>query len=410
MKISMSRARTVVTARPWISACAVAFVVGSSIAAYVLTGDSNAQAQDGVTTRLVSVTNGTVRQTVSTTGTISPADEQDVSFASAAEITSVRVEVGDKVRKGQVLGTIDTLSLRAALADARSTLAAAEASLATAEDSGTSTDAQLDADRAAVSTARGGVAAAKDALRSATLRSPITGTVAEVNVAVGDQASGSGGTSNPNGSSDDSSGDSAGDFVVVGMKKWTVAASVDDTQVGLIKKGQQAQITTGNVSGMVFGVVSSVSVLSSSTSGSATYPVQIEITGNPRGLHDGADASVEIIYKQVSNVLTVPSAAVHLADGTSYVYVSANGKKVRTTVTTGMSAGGTTEIKSGLREGQQVYVDVVTGLQRNGTSDGANTDLQNGPGVYPGGVVPPADGNQVFAPGNAPVDGTGGGK
>ena len=67
----------------------------------------------------------------------------------------------------------------------------------------------------------------------------------------------------------------------------------------------------------------------------ATDTVTSSITGTQSGLHDGADASVQIIYRQVRNVLTVPSAAVHLAaDGSSYVYVDDNGTKVKTTVKT----------------------------------------------------------------------------
>jgi multidrug efflux pump subunit AcrA (membrane-fusion protein) len=401
MKTSTTRVRRIVTAHPWLSSGVAVVVVGGSVTGYLLTGHSSAQAQNGVISRLVAASIGTVRESVTATGTMTPADEQDVSFSSSAEVTSVRVAVGDKVKKGDVLGTIDNLSLKAALAEARSTLASAKATLAAAEDDDSTTAAQLSADRASVTTARHAVTAARAAVADATLRSPISGTVAEVNVAKGDQAAGS---SAPSSNSDGSA--SSGDFVVIGMRKWTVSASVDDTEVGLVKQGQQARITTDNVSGTVFGVVSSVSVLSSSDSGSATYPVDIDVTGTPTGLHDGASANVEIVYHQVTNVLTVPSAAVH-ADpgGGSYVYVSSGGKKVRKDVTTGLASGGTTQIKSGLAEGDQVYLEIDTGSRPSGSTNGNLGQLvQNGnfPG---GGVVIPGNG-QV---GNLPVT-SGGGK
>jgi RND family efflux transporter MFP subunit len=401
MNVSMTRARRLVTTRPWLSSGVAVVVVGGSVAGYLLTGDSSAAADDGVITRLVSASTGTVREAVSATGTISPADEEDVSFSSSAEVTSVRVAVGDKVKNGDILGTIDRLSLKAALAQARSTLASAQATLADAESSGTATTAQLSADRAGVSTARRSVTAARNALDDATLRSPITGTVAQVNVAKGDQASGS---TSPADTGSDSTG-SSGDFVVIGMRKWTVSASVDDTEVGLVKKGQQAQITTGNVTGTVFGVVTSVSVLSSSSSGSATYPIDIEITGTPKGLHDGASATVQIIYHQVTNVLTVPTAAIHAAsDGTSYVYVSSGGKKVRKDVTTGLASGGTTEIKSGLKSGDQVYIEIDTGSGPSGTSNGGNGNQLVQNGDFPGGgVIVPGSG-EFPAGGKLPVN------
>ena len=401
MKTSTTKVRRLVTARPWLSSGVAVVVVGGSVTGYLLTGHSSAQAQNGVISRLVAASIGTVRESVTATGTITPADEQDVSFSSSAEVTSVRVTVGDEVKKGEVLGTIDNLSLKAALAEARSTLASAKATLTAAEDDDATTAAQLSADRASVRTARHAVTAARAALDEATLRSPISGTVAEVNVAKGDQAAGS---AAPSSNSDGSA--SSGDFVVIGMRKWTVSASVDDTQVGLVKEGQQARITTDNVSGTVFGVVSSVSVLSSSDSGSATYPVDIDITGTPAGLHDGASANVEIVYHQVSNVLTVPSAAVH-ADpgGGSYVYVSSGGKKVRKDVTTGLASGGTTQIKSGLAEGDQVYLEIDTGSRPSGSTNGNLGQLVQKGDFPAGGVVIPGNG-QV---GNLPVT-SGGGK
>ena len=385
MVVSMAGARRFVTARPLLTGGVAVVVIGGSVAGYLLAGDSTAHAQDGLVSRLVAATVGTVRESVSATGTLAPADEEDVSFTSSARITSVRVTVGDKVHKGAPLGTIDDLSLRATLADARSTLASARATLSDDLDSGSATSAQLSADRSAVATGRRAVTAARDAVADATLRSPITGTVAEVNVAKGDQAAGASAAA-------DSSGTSSGDFVVVGMKKWTVSATVDDTEVGRIAAGQQARITTDNVTSTVFGVVSSVSVLSSSDSGAASYPVEIAVTGTPHGLHDGASAAVEIVYRQVSNVLTVPTAAVHRsAQGSAYVYLSSNGTKVKRAVTLGLSSGGTTQIKSGLKSGDQVYVEIVTGSRAtDSSSTGGGSLVQTG--NLPNGVVVPGNG------------------
>ena len=383
MVVSIAGARRIMTTRPLVTGGVAVVVIGGSIAGYLIVGNSSAHAQDGLVSRLVSATTGTVRESVAATGTLTPADEEDVSFTSSARVTSVRVAVGDKVHKGEPLGTIDNLALKATLADARSTLAAAHATLSDDLANGSATSAQLSADRASVSTAHRAVTAAREAVDDATLRSPITGTVADVNVAKGDQAAGS------SSAASDSSSDTAGDFVVVGMKKWSVSASVDDTEVGRIAAGQQARINTDNVTGTVFGVVSSVSVLSSSDSGAATYPVDITVTGSPHGLHDGASATVEIVYRQVSNVLTIPTAAVHRsADGTSYVFVSSGGKKVKRPVTLGLSSGGTTQVKSGLKSGDQVYIEIDNSARSaDSSSTGGGSLVQTG-NLPNGGIVP----------------------
>jgi macrolide-specific efflux system membrane fusion protein len=424
------RLRSVVTARPWLTALVAALAVAGGAATVLFAGGSAATgAATKVSTSLVSVATGTVRAAVSTTGTFAPADEEDVSFASSAEITSVQVAVGDRVAAGQVLGTIDATSLRAASAQARVALAEAKATLASAEDSTSSTSAQLAADRAGVTSATASVSSARTALSGATLRSPIAGTVAAVNIAVGDQSGGSSGSgatsggtsggstsggstaggsvagsSTTGGSTTGSTSSSSSDFVVVGMKKWTVSATVDDTQVGLIAQGDQVQVSTDNVTGTVFGTVSSVSVLSSSSSGSASYPVEIAVTGSPAGLHDGASATASIIYKQVTDVLTVPTTAIHRdADGT-YVELAVDGAQKRTAVRTGLSSGGTTQITSGLRSGQQVYVQVVVP-----TTTGTGTNRQSGTfrngGEFPGGGQLPGG---FQGGGNAPGAGFGG--
>ena len=412
-----ARARRIVTVRPWVSAVVVLVIVAAVVCAFVFTGGSSSSAAAGVqtTTSLTAATTGTVKATVSTTGTFAAADTDDISFGSAAEITSVTVAEGDKVTKGQVLGTIATVGLKQTLAQARATLANAKSTLATAEDSSTTTATQLAADKASVASATSSVTDAKAALAGATLTSPIAGTVATVNVATGDQAGGSGSSSSSTSGSSSSTGStgtsggtgstgsgstgggsttgtattststSTGDFVIVGGKSWTVSATVDDTEVGMIAKGDQVQITTDNVTGTVFGLVSSVAVLSSGSSTSASYPVTIAVTGSPTGLHDGASATASIIYKEAANVLTVPTTAVHTAGTASYVYISKSGTKTKQTVKIGLSSGGTTQITSGLTSGQKVYVTTVRRTAGAGTGTGTGSTTRGGTGGEFGG-------------------------
>ncbi len=417
MKLWLTRTARRCAARPWLSIVVVVALAGGGIAAYLLSiGDATSSAAPQLATRLVSVSTGTVREAVSTTGTLTPGDEEDVSFAASARIVSVRVTQGQKVVKGQILGTIDTLSLKSSLAQAQANLANARSTLASAEDNDSIVAAQLTADKAGVATAKSAVAAAKKGLAAATLRAPLAGVVAEVNVAVGDQSTGStSGGSSPDGTKSNSSSSSSSstsspsaDFVIIGMRKWLVSATVDDTEVGLIARGDQAQISTDNVSGMIFGTVSAVSVLSSSTSGAASYPVNIAITGTPSGLHDGASATVSIIYRQVSNVLTVPTTAVHRDSSSTYVYVAKNGVKTKSTITTGLASGDTTQVKSGLRSGQQVYVETVTRGSTQPNRNSNSTRTFPGGGYLRGGGNFPGSGNFPGAGGNVPA-GTGNG-
>ena len=42
----------------------------------------------------------------------------------------------------------------------------------------------------------------------------------------------------------------------------------------------------------------------------ATFPVVIDVTGDPSGLYAGSTADVTIIVKQLNNVVEVPTAAI----------------------------------------------------------------------------------------------------
>ena len=62
--------------------------------------------------------------------------------------------------------------------------------------------------------------------------------------------------------------------------------------------------------------------------------------------------------------------------------MSKNGARTKTTVTVGLSSGGTTQITSGLRSGAQVYLDTITTGTRGSTSGGSTQRQEGG---FPGG-------------------------
>ena len=78
-------------------------VLGAGGAAWAATRSST----DGVTSVLATAASGTMRQTVSATGTIAPKQEADLNFAVDGEVTAVAATVGAKVTKGDVLARVD---------------------------------------------------------------------------------------------------------------------------------------------------------------------------------------------------------------------------------------------------------------------------------------------------------------
>lgn len=84
------------------------------------------------TQRTVTVSQTTVSETASATGSVVAPDAVTLAFTSQGAVTSVAVQAGDTVSKGQVLATVDDTAAQQQLASATSTLAQARSSAANA--------------------------------------------------------------------------------------------------------------------------------------------------------------------------------------------------------------------------------------------------------------------------------------
>ncbi|MGH3797283.1 MAG: efflux RND transporter periplasmic adaptor subunit [Pseudonocardiaceae bacterium] len=358
---------------------------------------------------------GTIRQTVSATGTIEPAQQANLSFGVSGQVTTVPVTVGQQVQAGQTLATMDAAALPSQVAQARATVASNTAKVA-ADQASSASAAQLDSDDAALSAANAQLAAAEQNLSKATLTAPFAGTVAAVNLTVGQQVSG--GSSGSAATTDSSGGGATGragsgsdpasasstaassasaaaatsassaQLVVISTGTYIVNASVDDTEIGQLKTGDQAVVVPNGSTSQIFGTVSSVGMIGSQSSGVASYPVTIGITGNPAGLHIGAGAQVSIIVKQLTDVVVVPRTAVHDEGGRAVVYEMAGGKQVSHPVTVGLSSGGRTQITDGLVAGTQIVLPPAptgTGAAGGSSGGGRGGGGRGGGGGFGGG-------------------------
>jgi membrane fusion protein, macrolide-specific efflux system len=378
-------------------------VIGGSIGAWAMTRST---ASTRSSHQLFPVVRTTLRQSLSATGTIEPTTSDTLSFDASGQVTAVYATVGQRVTQGQNLATMESASLQAQVAQAKATLAEDQSRLSQDEASGASS-AQLAADQATVNADQSQVDSADQALGDATLTAPIDGIVATVGLTVGEQVSGgssagdTGGDSGSDGGSD--SGDSGGSgdtgsstsqTITVISASDVVDASVSASVVDHIKVGDQVVITTEGATSPVTGTVTSIGLTADTSSGVATFPVVIAVTGTPSGLYAGASASVTIIYHNLANVLAVPAAAVLPGPGGhSIVRTMVHGHQVIRDVTTGPTVNGLTQITSGLTAGEQVVVTLVT------LSPGSNS---------PGGGVFIGPGGRVVKVNGGPLGGIGG--
>jgi multidrug efflux pump subunit AcrA (membrane-fusion protein) len=380
-----------------IGAVIVLLVVGGG-GAWVVTRPASSTA---AAPTLVSVTTSTIRQSVSATGTLEPAHRADLTFAVSGTVTSLPVVVGDTVRAGAVLATVDTSSLETAVTSAQASVSATQDQLTAQQDAGSSA-VQIASTQAQLADAQAKLADSETALAAASMTSPIAGTVAQVNIAAGDKVGGTASASSPSasgsaGSSSSSAGagassssasaasaSSTAQVVVISTTSWVVNASVGSADLPQLKKGQQAEITPSGSATKIFGTVKSVGIVaSSSSSGSASFPVTIAVTGSPKGLYAGGAADVAIIVKQVENLLSVPTNAVHTESGKTVVHQLKGGAQVSTPVKVGTTYGAVTQILSGLKAGDKV---VGTTFRLGGNRPSGGTGTRQGGGTVPGGT------------------------
>lgn len=409
---------------------------------YAFVGDSDATES---TVRTVPVARGSVERTVSAAGSLESTETDELSFGASGKVTKIGVKVGDTVKAGQVLATIDATTSESQLTAAKAQASAAESALSaatsnltaaqerlaeaqtgsvTSADDGQSggggeakagsvaaTQADVDSARAQVanaqaqrSSARAGVTAAEEAVANTSLKAPRAGTVVQVNGAVGQPvgqgsvASGSSSVSGSGGKSSSTSGGSdsaapesadseasAGGFIVVSnLGHFQLTAQVNEADAALVKAGQAAQITVSADQSVVEGKVATVDLVPTDAGGAKQYGVRVSMDTTPKNLRPGQSASVKISVAAVHDVLTVPAAAVKGTGSSASVTVERDGRQVPVEVEVGVRGDAQTEVTSGLEEGDVVVLpSVATG---GGASDGGGGRASGGGGGGRGGA------------------------
>ena len=227
--------------------------------------------------------------------------------------------------------------------------------------------ASLDADNAQLSVARQNLAAA-------VLVAPITGTVAMVNIALGQQVTGSQG-----------SGTTA-NFVVDGPGGQVATTTVSVSDAGKLRVGQPATVTLDGSTTPISGEVVAIGILSTTSSaGIASFPVTIGLAADAPPLFAGSDAQVAITLAKVVDTIAVPTSAVQGTGAATFVAVLRAGKPVSVRVVVGATSPVLTQISSGLTVGEQVVLaDMSTPLPTN-TNPAVGRGLTTGGGGSGGG-------------------------
>jgi len=360
--------------RYWLAGTAVVLALAAIAAYFYLAAGLGQSALSYATTR---ASYGDVTQTVSANGTLNPVIEVNVGSQVSGTVQKLYVDFNSRVRKGQVLLTLDPTLFKAQLAQSKAALDNADANLllaktnetriATLVKSGYETQSDLDqavANRK-VAEAQVELAAAQlqrdqTNLDNSVIRSPVDGVVINRVVDVGQTVAASFQTPT---------------LFVIGqnLHDMQIDVTVDEADVGQIHPGQHSDFTVDAYPDRKFvGTVAAVRLNPTIVQNVVTYDVVVSVDNRDERLLPGMTAYVDVVVLQRRHVLLVPNAAlrVHVPGAVgetaagSALYVLENGRPRRVLVKSGASDGRQTEILSGsLREGDSVIIGFTAAAQ-----------------------------------------------
>ncbi len=428
----MTRRRTTRSKRPW-----YLYLLAAIATAAIVLGVSSLGAPATSSARtskeVVAAADGVVQNTVSGSGNVEPGVEDEVNFETSGTLTSVRVKVGQHVKKGELLGTLDASPAELTLAGARATLTSAEDQLTSAQDdessskessgststtgtttTGTSTAASssassastIDSDEVQIKDDEATVTSDEQAVAQTKLYAPVSGTIAATagesvgeSVSAGTNSSGDSDTSSSSttatGSSATSSTSSSAFAEIINSKTMTMTVSLSESDISSIKVGQSATVSFTALSGVELAArVTSISPLGTEDDDVVSYDATLTIYQQNSKVLPGMSATAAIITSQAQGV-TVPTEAVTDVSGTSgTVKVEANGKTVSKQVVIGLKGSDRDQIISGLKAGQDVVVtETLPSLSSSSsTTSTTSSSTRSGFGASAGGVSASAGG------------------
>lgn len=274
-------------------------------------------------------------------------------------VEKLNVEVGSKIREGDIIAKIDSRGLEARLAQARAQVDVsaqevrrAEVELARAKRLGERKlvaeseiedgELKLDEAKARLEKARRDAAVVQTDLAYAVIRSPITGTVASVSTQEGETVAASFTTPTF--------------ATIIEDGALELIAMVDETDIGNVAVGNPVNFTVEAYPTTEYeGHVARVAPKGTIISGVVNFEVMIRIDSPAELLKPDMTANVSIRTAE-REALVVPNAAVQREGSERYVWVGNDGTLARKTVTVGTRDASFTEIRQGISPMDKVLV------------------------------------------------------
>ncbi len=280
-------------------------------------------------------------------------DEVVTATAKApGTIKSVLAQVGQHVRQGQLLATLDAsvadeqIKALEPQIDFQKSLLEKQQKL-WAQNIGT--EVQLMSTKAQYES----LLKQKDALKAQrelySIVSPINGTIDAVNVKIGDPAQ-----------------PGFGGFHVINLDKLKAEANLGENYIGKVRQGDAVTLVLPGANDSIKTTLSYVA--QSVDASSRAFLVQVKL-GNNKKLHPNMSCIMKISNYENTHALVVPVSVIQKTSTGNALYIVDGNKAKSVNVRTGANANGMVEILEGLNPGDRVittgYEDMDNGQQVN---------------------------------------------
>jgi RND family efflux transporter MFP subunit len=292
-----------------------------------------------------------------------PLAQADVGSKTLGYLDAVLVDRGDLVRRGQVVALVRPSDLPDQLAAARGSLAQMQASVQLARTnaerakslapSGVISQQELQQSAAALAaaeaqqeSAQAQAAAFATRLGETRIESPLDGVVSQRRLDPGALVGPPGG---------------GAILTVVRIETLRVFITVTEREIKGVAIGKDAHVELDALPGKsITGKV--VRVAPTLDPATRTLDAEVQISNAAGELRPGMFGRGSIVLAVHPAVPVVPASALQITDGKPYVFVLVNDKVQRRAVELGVDGGTWLEVKSGVKEGEEIVTAGIDGL------------------------------------------------
>mgnify|MGYP002783577564 FL=1 len=290
---------------------------------------------------------GTIHRWVTIPSTLQPNQSTTLHARVSGHVKSISVDVGDRVKAGQVIAVLEVPELEADIISAKTAREVAATTfqrltVASEKAPGLVLPQDLDEAEGAVKIADAALKRTEVLLEYATIKAPFDGVVTARHADLGAFIP-AGGTG------------TAGAVVTIAeLSTLRAEVPVPEMEARFMKPGTLARIIGQEWEGKISRSAQTIDPRS------ATMKVEVDLANADGKWIDGAYVKVQLAAETHTNALLAPASAVLIEKVSSSVFLFKDGKSVKTPVTMGFNDGKNIEILSGL-QGEEALI-VLTGL------------------------------------------------